>query len=148
LFGEPLFVDEIVAWPNGPVVKAVYDEFSEYGDQPLVAIEKAPRLSKTAEEVIANVVLAYGQFSAWKLRDMTHTEQPYLAEAKHRGTISQGRMTDYFRAVLSRPLSRPSDMTTALRDRDYRLSLDRGLEDAAKGRRVKWGDPQPSSTST
>jgi uncharacterized phage-associated protein len=149
LFGEPLFADEISAWPNGPVVKSVYEEFKDFGDKPIPVIEKVPKLPDQATEVLRNVLQSHGQYSAWKLRDMTHKELPYLAAAKHQHhTISPERMQDYFRAVLSRPLERPTTLDSALRDREVRLSLNRGLEDAANGRRVKWGDHKPSLRST
>jgi uncharacterized phage-associated protein len=39
----------------------------------------------------------FGQFSAWKLRDMTHDEPPWKNNEINAGEISVNEMADYFK---------------------------------------------------
>lgn len=39
----------------------------------------------------------YGQFSAWKLRNMTHDEPPWKAAINNGGVISQKSMQRFFK---------------------------------------------------
>ncbi len=44
--GQPLFDDDIEAWPWGPVIRNLYNEFSEFGSRPIAG--------KKATELIAS----------------------------------------------------------------------------------------------
>jgi uncharacterized phage-associated protein len=77
--GETLFDEKIYNWQHGPVVREVYQEYAANGSagiQPPADfdIESIPAESR---EVIDEVYQVYGQFSAWRLRDMTHEESPW-----------------------------------------------------------------------
>jgi uncharacterized phage-associated protein len=70
---EPLFPEAIKAWVHGPVVPQVYHEYKQYGAGPIpveqVNLESyAPAIREVLDEVNA----VYGQFTAAKLRSMTH----------------------------------------------------------------------------
>lgn len=77
--GEPLFEERIEAWLHGPVVPALYRRYKEYGagaippvaDLDLTAYDDADR------RILDDVYDFYGQYSAWRLRDMTHSEAPW-----------------------------------------------------------------------
>jgi uncharacterized phage-associated protein len=74
---KPLFMDKVLAWEHGPVVKAVYHHFSQYGKGAL-PIEDAPgTLNPDDSELVNEVYRVFGKFSAWKLRQMTHEEDPW-----------------------------------------------------------------------
>jgi uncharacterized phage-associated protein len=78
--GRPLFDDPILAWKHGPVVNIVWKEYKAYGSGPIPAIEgfdPAKCLSEDERSLLNDVWNAYGQFSAWKLRNMTHEEPPW-----------------------------------------------------------------------
>lgn len=79
--GAPkLFDDEIQAWMHGPVVPNVYREFNKYGSNaiPCESIEiDFDIFDKNDAQIMSSVYDFYGQFSAWKLRQMTHEEAPW-----------------------------------------------------------------------
>lgn len=76
LFGEPLFDNRISAWIHGPVVRDLYSKYKQHGSNPIPLPDDFEISSVPEKELdlIAEVFHAFGQFSAWKLRDMTHEE--------------------------------------------------------------------------
>lgn len=97
LFGRPLFNEAIEAWQHGPVVPGVYRAYREYGGQGIPAPEDFDLSILTDEErgVLDEVYSVYGQFSAWKLRNMTHEESPWQ-DSNINDVISHDAMTNYF----------------------------------------------------
>lgn len=90
IYEEPLFNERIEAWQHGPVVPDLWQEYARYGGG---SIEKPSDMdfapySEEAQELLNEVYEVYGQFSAWKLRNMTHDEAPW-AEAWARGPNSE-----------------------------------------------------------
>jgi uncharacterized phage-associated protein len=57
------------------------------------------KLSKSEGDLIASVWEVYGQFSAWKLRDMTHKEMPWLNTAKNH-IISHEKLSKFFKTLV------------------------------------------------
>ena len=81
LKGVLLFPDEIQAWSHGPVVKPLYHRFKHFesGDvtpEPASGFQWADIDSDTTDLLI-EVWEKYAQYSAWKLRNMTHEESPW-----------------------------------------------------------------------
>lgn len=101
VFDKPLFPDRIMAWQHGPVVPNVYHHFKEYGNE---AIPK-PSLdlrdfNKKTRDFLAEVYRVIGQFSAWKLRNMTHAEPPWVeASVAGGGVITQASLKAYFKTL-------------------------------------------------
>ncbi len=96
--GSPLFEDEICAWQHGPVVPNVWEQYKGYGRQ---GIEPPTdfdlnRYDAETQSILEQVWTVYGQFSAWKLRDLTHTEPPWK-ETPTRENISHAKMMRYFK---------------------------------------------------
>lgn len=79
LLDRPVFGERIVAWQHGPVVPAVWEEFKGYGSDPIPKPEgfNGDVINADSRGVINEVYTVYGQFSAWKLRNMTHDESPW-----------------------------------------------------------------------
>ena len=75
--GKPFFNDSIVAWEHGPVVCDVYHEYKKFGSQLINRPETKSSLSADEQRYIKRIWKVFGQFSAWKLRDMTHQENPW-----------------------------------------------------------------------
>jgi uncharacterized phage-associated protein len=104
LTGKPLFDDEIVAWMHGPVVKSLYHLYKINGDGPIEPTTnyKIPDFNKKTKQLLDEVYRVLGQYSAWKLREMTHDEVPWLnANRKRSGSvISHKDMADYFKAFI------------------------------------------------
>jgi uncharacterized phage-associated protein len=77
--GRPLFDEPMEAWLHGPVVPPLYHAYSSYGRDAIPApasfdievYDPADRL------IMDDVYDYYGQYSAWRLRQMTHDEPPW-----------------------------------------------------------------------
>ena len=98
-----LFREPIEAWVHGSVVPLVYHEYKEYESDhiPIPKGVNFKTITANAElrELIDEVYSAYGQFSAWRLRDMTHSEPPWT-NTKVNEVISCKKMREYFIKVL------------------------------------------------
>lgn len=95
---KPLFQDEILAWKHGPVVADVYYKYSSNGSNGIVFDEDFDfsEFSDEENEILTEVYDVFGQYSAWKLRDMTHEETPWL-ETRQNSAISQDSIKAYFK---------------------------------------------------
>ena len=98
LHEQPLFSEHIEAWQHGPVVPSVYHALKVFGSGAVVLCEGVDfeKFDDETRSVLNEVFEVYGQFSAWKLRNMTHDEPPW-AETPQGGVISQGKLKEYFK---------------------------------------------------
>lgn len=99
MFDKPLFDNEIEAWMYGPVVPAVYENYSPQGKNLLYNEEGYTpiQLQDEEEDLFNQVYEAYGQFSAVKLMNMTHDETPWKSVEIGKGNIiSHKLLKDYF----------------------------------------------------
>lgn len=101
LTGKPLFKEKIAAWEHGPVVPELYHTFKAFGSSQVAVDDELSEnaLSKEELELIAEVNKVYGQFSAWKLRDMTHNEAPWL-QTERNESIANEKLADYFKTQI------------------------------------------------
>lgn len=98
IFNEPLFEEDILHWLHGPVVESIFHSFKEYGSNPIERDNEfhAPdHFNKETLELLAEVYEVYGQYSAWKLRNMTHAEAPWLSTEDNE-VISKESLKAYF----------------------------------------------------
>lgn len=97
LTDNPLFDDDILAWKHGPVVSNVYHEYKHFEDNSIVLnnFEFSP-FSPELSSILENVYQMFGQFSAWKLRNMTHEETPWKVTPKDY-VIQQDVIKKYFK---------------------------------------------------
>ena len=99
LFGKPLFEEDIKAWTHGPVVPEVYHKYKKYGKNPL-PVEGVDDVMKnlTDDQIdfLYEIWSVFGQYSPWKLRDMTHQEKPWMDHEKDASVISKDELKDYF----------------------------------------------------
>jgi uncharacterized phage-associated protein len=97
-----MFPEPIVAWIHGPVVPEVYHRYKQHGGEPIpveqVNLEVYP---KDIRELLDEVNEVYGQFSASKLRAMTHSEPPWK-DTPQGCIISPESMKAYFKTVVIR----------------------------------------------
>tara|TARA_B100000700_G_C14927203_1_gene800064 strand:+ start:402 stop:836 length:435 start_codon:yes stop_codon:yes gene_type:complete len=104
LTGNKLFDDEIKAWEHGPVVPTLYHKLKKFGRNP-VELEISPDLEEKFEkeqlEVIDEVAEVFGKYSAWKLRNMTHEEAPWLAHEAKAETVPFDEIVEYFKTRLN-----------------------------------------------
>ena len=94
---EPLFGDEIVAWQHGPVVESVYQIYKEFGSNGIVFDEDFDfsQFTDDENELLREVYGTFGQYSAWKLRNMTHEETPWKETPRNK-VISVESIKAYF----------------------------------------------------
>ena len=103
LHGEPLFAESIEAWKHGPVIPGLYHKYKEYGSDfipadPDFEIDSIP---KKVRDHLDEVYSVFGQFSAWKLRNMTHGEAPWINNERFSTVISHKEMEEYFKTLLN-----------------------------------------------
>lgn len=99
--GGPLFDEPIVNWQHGPVVESLYHRYKQYGSAAIPKPERVDFSSYTPDvrELLDDIYEVFGQFSAWKLRNMTH-EEPPCKNTPTNGIISHEAMTEYFKTQL------------------------------------------------
>lgn len=109
--GEPLFGEDIQAWAHGPVVPSLFRAFRDYGMNPIPAPASVPRLDGETVELLAEVLEVYGEHSARKLEQLTHSERPWRdargnlpPEARSDAVISKAAMQSFY-SELARKLS-------------------------------------------
>jgi len=105
--GTALFPGAIQAWDHGPVSPDIYHRFKGYGRDPIPVQPDADDIGLTDDqkELLNDVWNAYGQFSAWKLRNMTHDEAPWkntYRDGKGRfSEIPPDALLNYFRTQVT-----------------------------------------------
>ncbi|GAA6618466.1 Panacea domain-containing protein [Scytonema sp. NUACC26] len=102
LYDEPLFTEPIEAWTHGPVVPEVYHAYKHYasGAIPIPDDIDFSKYDKPTRELLDEVYRVYGQFSAWKLRNMTHDEELWKDAYKGDIVIAHQAMKQYFKTQL------------------------------------------------
>jgi len=98
LFEKPLFPETIEAWTHGPVIPELYHSYKKYGSGHIPSPDDFDLsiYSNEERELLNEVYAVFGQFSAWKLRNMTHQEPPWVDAAGQAGVISNSAMKEYF----------------------------------------------------
>lgn len=100
--GQPLFGEPIEAWTHGPVVPELYHRFKDFGAGaifPPVKLDYS-KYDQRTKELLDEVYSVYGQFSGWKLRNMTHEEAPWRDTNPKPGVISHESMASYFKTLI------------------------------------------------
>lgn len=96
---SPIFKDRIEAWLHGPVVPSLYARFRNCGADPIPPVENFDfsLIDERDVDLLEDIYKFYGQYSAWKLRDMTHEEAPWIeAYAKEDKQIRVADLREFF----------------------------------------------------
>lgn len=95
---KPLFNENILAWEHGPVVNEVYQEYKQNGSNPIVFDEPydIKKVDNETRAILEEVFDVFGQYSAWKLREMTHEEAPWK-ETVRNDVIDREKIKDFFK---------------------------------------------------
>lgn len=98
---QPLFDDPILCWQHGPVVPSLWQDLREYGSGPIPAPEDfdLETYDPQHKDLLDDVYRLYGQFSAWKLRNMTHSE-PCWSNTLTGNPISHKVLREYFETLI------------------------------------------------
>lgn len=102
--GKTLFEEDIVAWQHGPVVKSLYNKYKSNGSNCISKPEKfnLKNLIKNKDltEILDEVYNTYGQFSAWKLRELTHLPGSPWNKVEINENLKLSDMQTYFQTLL------------------------------------------------
>lgn len=95
--GNILFNDDIEAWEHGPVVPTIYHLYKTFGRSGIEFDEDFDRdiIDTRINNILEEVYTEFGQYSAWKLRNMTHEETPWQETSKNE-IISTESIKKYF----------------------------------------------------
>lgn len=109
LYNKPLFDEKILAWQHGPVIKEVYTDLKPLSkpnenfiptNTYKMSDDEIKKLGKKEKELIEDVFQLMGQYSAWRLRDKTHQEDPWrdnYKDGKKNIEIPLSDMKKYFK---------------------------------------------------
>ena len=77
--GEPMFEEPVEAWLHGPVVPSLYRDYRDHGAAAIPAVTDLDleHFDPADRMILDDVHTYYGQFSGWRLRQMTHEEAPW-----------------------------------------------------------------------
>jgi uncharacterized phage-associated protein len=95
--GETLFPEAVVAWNHGPVVRPVWSRYKHLGSSAIArpTSYQADAYAPEVSELLDAVYATYGQFTATRLRQMTHEESPWKLTRRSE-TIRVELLQDYF----------------------------------------------------
>lgn len=104
-YGKPLFNEPVQAWAHGPVVSNVYHTYKTFASGDLHLDERDPfvfdDVAPKTTDFLVRVWNTYGEFAAWRLRNMTHEAGTPWATAfrlnQRYVEIPQDAMRKYFR---------------------------------------------------
>jgi uncharacterized phage-associated protein len=102
IFDKPFFNEDFEAWTHGPVCPEIYHQRKQFGSPPIKADSKIDpsQFSQEQLDLLEEVYDVFGQFSAWKLRNMTHEEAPWKAKEASAGIIEKSSMIEFYKTRL------------------------------------------------
>jgi uncharacterized phage-associated protein len=109
MYQQPLFSNRIEAWLHGPVCREIYDRFRHLSWNPIPASLAYINIDRHLDhETIAfldEIWEVYGQYSATRLEQMTHEEEPWIEARKNvlpgnpsQAAIGEETMARYYAA--------------------------------------------------
>ena len=151
---RPLFFEDIEHWQHGPVVRSLWQNYHSFGSGPIPPPQDALNLTlydSETKSLLDKVYHLYGQFSAWELRNKTHSEPPWI-NTPDGCPITHHALRGYFESLVdlveaSNERSQERSDQVALgarmaRDLPFRELTVRGLADITAGRYSKLHDVQ------
>lgn len=105
MYDTPLFPERIYAWAHGPVVEELYHAYKKFGANPICIPEEEmnntdwAKFTREHHSLLDEVYTVYGQFTATKLRNMSHQEPPWK-NVTQGAEITHEAMKEYFRTLV------------------------------------------------
>lgn len=98
----PLFHDEMEAWTYGPVAPAIYHKYKEFGSGGIPPDDDFDSniIDDDTREFLDEVFDVFGQFSAIRLMDLSHSDQCWI-DAGNGNVISHQSMAESLKKYLS-----------------------------------------------
>lgn len=103
-YGSALFPEQIKAWEHGPVVPQLYHKYKKFGASgiPIDILAKEPSIKKDTKKFLDEVYSVFGQFSATRLRDITHSDECWKEARPTNGTITHDAMRKSLRKYVKK----------------------------------------------
>lgn len=97
---KPIFEEDIEAWISGPVVPTVFFTYEKYRySLPMPKRINLKKFSKKEHDLVVEVYETYGQFAAWRLKDLSNIDGgPWKRTYKigENRVISHSLLKEYF----------------------------------------------------
>ena len=102
IYDVPFFDEDFEAWTHGPVCPEIYHKYKHHKSSPIpLTADFDPALFSADQlELLDEINAVFGQFSAWKLRNMTHDEPPWLSKESFAGVIDKASMQEFYKTQL------------------------------------------------
>ena len=108
-YGRPLFNEDMEAWTHGPVVPSLWTAYRDMGWDPIPPEPDFEIANPKLVPLLESVYESYGAFSAKRLEDITHAEDPWKVtrgnlrlEARCTRPISKALMRDFYGRRISK----------------------------------------------
>ena len=98
VLGKPLFDDDFEAWEHGPVIPSLYRSYKQFGGNqipPPPSVDMS-RFSQEEKDLLEDVWDTYGIYSAWGLRNLSHSTKPWIDHKAAQDVIPKEEMKNYF----------------------------------------------------
>ncbi len=104
--GKKLFDDDIQAWQFGPVIKSIYDNFRDFGRNPIILSDEDCEdysLTEIQKTYITEFCEEFLRYSATELVGMTHNEEPWKKayELGNNTIIDTNLMFNFYKKMAS-----------------------------------------------
>jgi len=93
---KKLFEEDIINWAHGPVVEEVYQEYKKYKDGGIDKKTVGLIFDVETNAILKEVYHVFGRYSAWGLREMTHSEEPWKKTSRNE-LIPYEVIAEYFK---------------------------------------------------
>ncbi|EEV6044720.1 DUF4065 domain-containing protein [Escherichia coli] len=103
-----LIPNQFEAWVHGPVVRELYNRFSDYKWRAIDEEIKRPELPNGVVNHLDEIYKVFGGFSAYELEQLTHQEKPWILAREGvqegepcRNLIDKKITSDFYRSIAS-----------------------------------------------
>lgn len=103
ILNRKLFDEQFYAQVHGPIVKAIYNQYQDYGLSEIGKINIKPKFDADTEDVLEQVWQVYGKYDGLELESIVRQTTPWqkarqgISNLDGRGCkISQQDITNYF----------------------------------------------------
>lgn len=103
ILNQKLFDDEFYAYVHGPIVKAIYNQYQDYGLSEIGKINIKPKFDADTEDVLEQVWQVYGKYDGLELESIVRQTTPWQKARQGISNldgrdykISQQDITNYF----------------------------------------------------
>jgi uncharacterized phage-associated protein len=106
ILNHPLFDEDFRAWTHGPVLLSIFRKYKNFGCEAINIPNKIKKIDADTEELLNDVLSAYGEKSAKMLERLTHSETPWVKaraglpeEARCDNIITKSSMEVYYKKL-------------------------------------------------